>query len=63
MGQSIKGITVQIGGETTGLDKALSGVNKQSRSLQNELKTVEWLWKIEANNVILMEQKHELLAE
>lgn len=63
MGQSIKGITVQIGGETTGLDKALSGVNKQSRSLQNELKTVERLLKLDPNNVILMEQKQELLAQ
>lgn len=38
---TIKGITIEIGGDTTKLDKALSGVNKQSRDLQKELKEVE----------------------
>lgn len=39
----IKGITIEIGGDTQGLDKALSGVNKNIRSTQTELKDVERL--------------------
>ena len=38
MAANIKGITIEIGGDTTKLDKALSGVNKNTRSLQTELK-------------------------
>ena len=38
---SIKGITIQIGGDTTGLDKALKETNKKSRDLQSELREVD----------------------
>ncbi len=40
MADRIKGITVEIGGDTTGLSKALSGVNKEIRSTQSQLKDV-----------------------
>ena len=33
MADRIKGITVEIGGDTTGLSKALSGVNKEIKSI------------------------------
>jgi len=46
MANKIKGLTIAINGETTGLDKALSGVNKKSRDLQSELRKVERLLKI-----------------
>ena len=38
---NIKGITIQIGGDTTGLDKALKETNKKSRDLQSELREVD----------------------
>ena len=37
----IKGITVTINGDTTKLDKALSGVNKTLSQTQSDLKAVE----------------------
>ena len=43
MADRIKGITVEIGGDTTGLSKALSGVNKEIGSTQKQLKDVERL--------------------
>lgn len=62
MADRIKGITVQIGGDTTGLSKALSGVNKQIKTTQNELKDVEKLLKMDPGNTKLLEQKQRLLA-
>ena len=43
MADRIKGITVEIGGDTTGLSKALSGVNKEIKSTQSQLKDVNKL--------------------
>lgn len=37
----IKGITVEIGGDTTKLQTALQGVNKEIKSTQSQLKDVE----------------------
>lgn len=62
MADRIKGITVQIGGDTTGLSKALSGVNKQIKTTQSELKDVEKLLKMDPGNTKLLEQKQRLLA-
>lgn len=62
MADRIKGITVQIGGDTTGLSKALSGVNKQIKTTQSELKDVEKLLKLDPSNVKLLAQKQRLLA-
>ena len=61
MAERIKGITVEIGGDTVGLDKALKGVNKTSRSLQSELRDVQRLLKFDPNNAELMAQKQNLL--
>ena len=59
----IKGITVEIGGDTTGLDKALSGVNKKINTTQSELRDVEKLLKLDPTNTVLLGQKQELLAK
>lgn len=59
---SIKGITIQIGGDTTGLDKALKDVNKKSRDLSSELKAVDKALKLNPNNLTLVKQKQELLS-
>ena len=63
MGATIKGITIEIGGDTTKLDKAISGVNKQSRSLQVELRNVNKLLKLDPKNTELLAQKQEILKE
>lgn len=62
MSKRIKGITVEIGGDTTGLDKALSGVNKEIRNTQAQLKDVERLLKLDPTNTELLKQKYQLLT-
>ena len=59
----IKGITIEIGGDVTKLDKALTGVNKQSRNLQAELRDVNKLLKLDPKNTELLAQKQEILTE
>lgn len=63
MADRIKGITVVLGGDTTGLSKALSGVNKEINSTQAQLKDVEKLLKLDPGNTQLLEQKQRLLAK
>ena len=62
-GNRIKGITIEIGGDTTKLDKALSDVNKKSRSLQAELRDVNKLLKLDPTNTDLLAQKQKILKE
>lgn len=59
----IKGITVEIGGDVTGLDAALKDVNKRTKEVQSELKDVERLLKFDPNNVELLAQRQQLLTE
>ena len=63
MANNIKGITIEIGGDTTGLDKALKGVNQEARNTQNELKEVNKALKLDPGNVELLEQKQRALAD
>lgn len=63
MANKIKGLTIEIGGDTTGLTKALGGVNKQSRDLQAELRQVDRLLKLDPKNTELVAQKQKILAE
>lgn len=63
MANNIKGITIEIGGDTTGLDKALSGTNKNISTTQSELKQVERLLKLDPTNTELLKQKQELLGK
>lgn len=62
-GNNIKGITVEINGETGPLDKALKGVNQTSRDLQSELREVEKGLRLDPSNTVLLAQKQELLAK
>lgn len=62
-GNTIKGITIEIGGNTTKLGKALEDVNKRSRDLQKELKNVNSLLKYDPNNAELLNQKQQILNE
>ena len=61
MASRIKGITVEIGGDTTGLDKAMSGVNKNLRNTQSALNDVNRLLKLDPTNTELLSQKQKLL--
>lgn len=63
MANRIKGITVEIGGDTTKLQTALKGVNGQIKSTQSQLKDVEKLLKMDPGNTELLAQKQKLLAE
>ena len=58
----IKGITVEIGGDTTKLQTALQGVNKEIKSTQSQLKDVEKLLKLDPGNTELLAQKQQLLS-
>ena len=60
-GRNIKGITIEIGGDTTGLQKALSGVNDKLKNTQAQLKDVNTLLKLDPSNAVLVTQKQELL--
>ena len=59
----IKGITIEIGGETKGLTKALSNVRKETNSVQKELKEVERALKLDPKNTELLAQKQQLLSK
>lgn len=63
MAGRIKGITVEIGGDTTGLEKALKGVNSAIKTTQSELKDVERLLKLDPSNTELLTQKQKLLKD
>lgn len=63
MADRIKGITVVLGGDTTGLNKALSGTNKEIKNTQSQLKDVERLLKLDPKNTELLEQRQRLLAD
>ena len=62
MADRIKGITVQLGGDTTGLSKALKSVNKEISATQSQLKDVDRLLKLDPTNTKLLAQKQRLLS-
>lgn len=59
----VKGITVKIGGDVSGLDKALQGVNSKINDTQAQLRDVKRLLKFDPGNTELLKQKQELLAK
>ena len=60
MANRIKGITVEIGGDTTKLSKALEGVNKDIKGTQTQLKDVQKLLKLDPTNTELLSQKTQV---
>lgn len=60
--KKIAGITIEIGGDTSKLGKAIEENEKQTRSLQSELKEVERLLKFDPSNTELLAQKQALLT-
>ena len=63
MSSRIKGVTVEIGGDTTGLEKALKQVNSNIRETQSQLKDVSRLLKLDPSNTELLAQKQRLLKD
>ena len=59
----IKGITVEIGGDTTKLQKALQDVDKNLRTTQTSLKDVNKLLKLDPKNTELLTQKQKALEK
>ena len=63
MANRIKGITVEIGGDTTKLSKALKNVDSSIKSTQTQLRDVNKLLKLDPGNTELLAQKHKLLGD
>lgn len=63
MAGNIKGITIEIGGDTTKLEKALKGVNSSARDLGKQLKNIGTSMKFNPGNAELATQKQRVLAE
>ena len=59
----IQGIVVEIGGDTKNLTTALSGINKEIKGTQSQLKDVEKLLKLDPTNTELLAQKQRLLSD
>lgn len=63
MAENVKGIVVEIGGDTRGLSKAISSLNSEIRGTQSELNKVNRLLKLDPTNIDLLKQKEQLLGE
>ena len=63
MSGTVKGIIVEIGGNTSGLQKALSKVNSATVSLTKELRGVNSLLKLDPKNTELLSQKQQILSK
>lgn len=61
--KTIKGLTVEIGGDTTKLGKAIKDVEAKSRSLSKELGDINKLLKMDPGNTDLLAQKQKVLAD
>lgn len=59
----IRGVTIELGADTSGLSKALKGVNSEISKTQKDLKDVERLLKIDPSNTELLAQKQRLLND
>lgn len=59
----VRGITIELEADTSGLLKGLTSVNKEIGSTQKQLRDVEKLLKLDPHNTELMEQKQRLLSE
>ncbi|MBS5886301.1 MAG: hypothetical protein E6300_07570 [Clostridium sp.] len=59
----IQGITIELDGEVTGLEKALKDVTMKSVDLQGELRDVDRLLKFDPGNVEALAQKQDILTK
>ena len=63
MASRIKGITVEIGGDTSGPEKSLSDVNNAIKKTQSQLRDMNSLRKLKPSNTILLVRKQEILQQ
>ena len=63
MADRVKGLTVEIGGNTTQLNKAISATNREIKGTQKELTELNKLLKLDPKNTELLKQKQELLGK
>lgn len=63
MAGKIRGITIELGGDTSGLTKSLQNANKEIKNTQTQLKDVEKLLKLDPTNTELLRQKQVLLGQ
>ena len=63
MAEKIRGITIELGGDASGLEQALKGVNKEVKNTKAQLKDVERLLKLDPKNTELLAQKQKLLGD
>lgn len=63
MADKIRGITIELSGDTSKLTKSLKSVNSSISSTQKQLKDVERLLKLDPTNTELLRQKQQLLTK
>jgi hypothetical protein len=63
MAKKIQGIVIELDGSTDGLEKSLKKVDKESKSLQTELNSVQKLLKFNPDSLELITQKQKLLTD
>lgn len=63
MANNLKGLTIEIGGDTTSLSDALKNVNGDISNLQSNLRTVDSALKLDPSNVEAVAMKQELLTK
>ena len=63
MAEKIRGITIELGGDASGLSQALKDVNGEISNTQKQLKDVEKLLKLDPKNTELLAQKQKLLGD
>ena len=61
--KKIKGITIAIGADTSGVTAGLEGITKESIKVSNQLKQVESLLKLDPTNTELLAERERLLGE
>jgi phage-related minor tail protein len=59
----VRGITIELGADTSGISQALKGVNSDLNKTQKDLRDVERLLKLDPTNTELLAQKQKLLAD
>lgn len=62
MATKVKGITIELGADASGLEKALKNINQELSSTQKQLNSVNKSLKLDPSNLELIEQKQRLLA-
>lgn len=63
MADKIRGITIELNGDSTGLMKAIKGTNAELKKTQSSLKDVSKLLKFDPGNTALLTQKQDYLKK